>query len=49
MLLVVGLLILDLLIYLPFFKMFEKQVLEQEQPVESKVKAAQPGRQGVTA
>ncbi|APF82746.1 PTS system, cellobiose-specific IIC component [Vibrio cholerae] len=48
-LLVVGLLILDLLIYLPFFKMFEKQVLEQEQPVESKVKAAQPGRQGVTA
>ncbi|HAS3577711.1 TPA: PTS sugar transporter subunit IIC [Vibrio cholerae] len=48
-LLVVGLLILDLLIYLPFFKMFEKQVLEQEQPVESKVKAAQPSGQGVTA
>lgn len=48
-LLVVGLLILDLLIYLPFFKMFEKQVLEQEQPVESKVKAAQPSEQGVTA
>ncbi|HGF7177559.1 TPA: PTS sugar transporter subunit IIC [Vibrio cholerae] len=48
-LLVVGLLILDLLIYLPFFKMFEKQVLEQEQPVESKVKATQPSGQGVTA
>ncbi len=48
-LLVVGLLILDLLIYLPFFKMFEKQVVEQEQPVESKVKAAQPSGQGVTA
>ncbi|EMG6782912.1 PTS sugar transporter subunit IIC [Vibrio cholerae] len=48
-LLVVGLIILDLLIYLPFFKMFEKQVLEQEQPVESKVKAAQPSGQGVTA
>ncbi|EKF9828838.1 PTS sugar transporter subunit IIC [Vibrio cholerae] len=48
-LLVVGLVILDLLIYLPFFKMFEKQVLEQEQPVESKVKAAQPSGQGVTA
>ncbi len=48
-LLVVGLLILDLLIYLPFFKMFEKQVVEQEQPVESKVKAGQPSGQGVTA
>lgn len=29
-LLVIGLLILDLFIYLPFFKMFEKQLLEQE-------------------
>ncbi|UTV27361.1 PTS sugar transporter subunit IIC [Photobacterium atrarenae] len=32
-LLVVGLLIIDLLIYLPFFKMFEKQLLEDEKKV----------------
>ncbi len=48
-LLVIGLLILDLFIYLPFFKMFEKQVLEQEQPTEVKAKAAEPSGQGVTA
>ncbi|ENM5732496.1 PTS sugar transporter subunit IIC [Vibrio mimicus] len=48
-LLVIGLLILDLLIYLPFFKMFEKQVLEQEQPTESQPKAAKLSGQGVTA
>ncbi|MDN3684242.1 hypothetical protein QW180_12540 [Vibrio sinaloensis] len=39
-LLVIGLLILDLFIYLPFFKMFEKQVMEQEQP--SKAEQTQP-------
>ncbi|MGF1717536.1 PTS sugar transporter subunit IIC [Photobacterium chitinilyticum] len=31
--LVVGLLVIDLLIYLPFFKMFEKQLLEDESKV----------------
>ncbi|EGU20038.1 PTS system, cellobiose-specific IIC component [Vibrio mimicus SX-4] len=37
------------MIYLPFFKMFEKQVLEQEQPTESQPKATKLSGQGVTA
>lgn len=49
-LLVIGLLILDLFIYLPFFKMFEKQVLEQELPTSKETKdAEQPSGEGVTA
>ncbi|MCW8348329.1 PTS sugar transporter subunit IIC [Vibrio sp. ZSDZ65] len=40
-LLVAILMVIDLFIYLPFFKMFEKQLLEQEQPQdESKVVTA---------
>ncbi len=42
--LVVGLLIIDLFIYLPFFKMFEKQLLEEESKVaaeNAKEKAAE--------
>ncbi|NIY85140.1 PTS sugar transporter subunit IIC [Vibrio hepatarius] len=49
-LLVGGLLILDLFIYLPFFKMFEKQLLADEVPAEKQ--AEQPSTvagQGVTA
>jgi len=49
-LLVGGLLILDLLIYLPFFKMFEKQLLADEAPAEKQ--AEQPSTvagQGATA
>lgn len=49
-LLVGGLLILDLFIYLPFFKMFEKQLLADEVPVEKQ--ADQPSTvagQGATA
>ncbi len=49
-LLVGGLLILDLFIYLPFFKMFEKQLLADEVPVEKQ--AEQPSTvagQGATA
>ncbi|WMN96566.1 PTS sugar transporter subunit IIC [Vibrio parahaemolyticus] len=49
-LLVVGLLTLDLLIYFPFFKMFEKQMLEQELPTTKETKQAeQPAGEGVTA
>ncbi len=48
-LLVVGLLILDLFIYLPFFKMFEKQILEQEQPTTESQEQPQGSGQGVTA
>lgn len=49
-LLVIGLLILDLFIYLPFFKMFEKQMLEQEQPSELQDNAQpQPASVGATA
>lgn len=49
-LLVIGLLILDLFIYLPFFKMFEKQVMEQELPMSKESKdAEQPSGEGVTA
>lgn len=49
-LLVIGLLILDLFIYLPFFKMFEKQVMEQELPTSKESKdAEQPSGEGVTA
>ncbi|GAA5647871.1 PTS sugar transporter subunit IIC [Vibrio proteolyticus] len=49
-LLVIGLLILDLFIYLPFFKMFEKQMLEQEQPSELQDSAQpQPASVGATA
>jgi PTS system cellobiose-specific IIC component len=48
-LLVVGLLILDLFIYLPFFKMFEKQVIEQEQPTGQNSTETQPSGEGVTA
>ena len=49
-LLVGGLLILDLFIYLPFFKMFEKQLLADEVPAEKQ--AEQPSTvagQGATA
>ncbi|MGR5503824.1 PTS sugar transporter subunit IIC [Vibrio sp. DNB22_10_4] len=42
-LLVIALLILDLFLYLPFFKMFEKQLLEQEQPKQES-EVAQPGK-----
>lgn len=42
-LLVIALLILDLFLYLPFFKMFEKQLLEQEQPKQEN-EVAQPGK-----
>ncbi len=49
-LLVIGLLILDLIIYFPFFKMFEKQMLEQELPTTKETKdEAQPSGEGVTA
>lgn len=36
LLLVCALLVIDLFIYLPFFKIFEKQLLDQEQPTEQK-------------
>ncbi|GMQ47782.1 PTS sugar transporter subunit IIC [Vibrio sp. 10N] len=42
-LLVLALLVIDLFIYLPFFKMFEKQLLEQEQPKQEN-EVAQPGK-----
>lgn len=42
-LLVLALLVIDLFIYLPFFKMFEKQLLEQEQPKQES-EVAQPGK-----
>ncbi|MGF1686297.1 PTS sugar transporter subunit IIC [Photobacterium japonica] len=48
--LVVGLLILDLFIYLPFFKMFEKQLLDQEAGVAAtEEKARIPQGTGVPA
>ncbi|SEG63372.1 PTS sugar transporter subunit IIC [Vibrio hangzhouensis] len=42
-LLVLALLVIDLFIYLPFFKMFEKQLLEQEQSKQES-EVAQPGK-----
>ena len=49
-LLVIGLLILDLFIYLPFFKMFEKQLLEQEkETADQKEMDKAPIGEGVTA
>jgi len=36
-LLVIGLLVLDLLIYLPFFKVYEKQLLAQEAEIEAEL------------
>ncbi|EGU32480.1 PTS system, cellobiose-specific IIC component [Vibrio ichthyoenteri ATCC 700023] len=48
-LLVIGLMILDIFLYLPFFKMFEKQVLAEELPVEEKKTQQQADGQGVTA
>ncbi|WP_418113549.1 PTS sugar transporter subunit IIC [Vibrio scophthalmi] len=48
-LLVIGLMILDLFLYLPFFKMFEKQVLAEELPVAEKKAEQQGNGQGVTA
>lgn len=49
-LLVIGLLIIDLLIYLPFFRMFEKQLLEQERAVsEPPAKTKTTAGTGVTA
>ncbi|ANU35391.1 PTS sugar transporter subunit IIC [Vibrio scophthalmi] len=48
-LLVIGLMILDLFLYLPFFKMFEKQVLAEELPVAEKKAEEQGNGQGVTA
>lgn len=48
--LVVALLIIDLFIYLPFFRMFEKQLLEQEGEVAAaEEKAKTPEGAGVTA
>lgn len=43
-LLVLALLVLDLFLYLPFFKMFEKQLLEQEQQTAQESEVAQPGK-----
>ena len=49
-LLVVALLIMDIFIYLPFFKMFEKQLLEEESKVEKANEAtATPEGEGVAA
>lgn len=50
-LLVLGLIVIDLLIYLPFFKMFEKQLLDQEKEVvaESEKSDEVPAGTGATA
>ncbi|MGF1693006.1 PTS sugar transporter subunit IIC [Photobacterium kagoshimensis] len=49
-LLVVALLIMDIFIYLPFFKMFEKQLLEEESKVEKANEAtATPAGEGIAA
>jgi PTS system cellobiose-specific IIC component len=49
-LLVIALLILDVFLYLPFFKMFEKQLLEQEEEtVAEKEKSSSKVGQSVTA
>ncbi|MBA5764571.1 PTS sugar transporter subunit IIC [Vibrio sp. 404] len=47
-LLVVGLIILDIFLYLPFFKMFEKEVLADQEPSAEKEQEGEL-RQGVTA
>ncbi|KLV02243.1 PTS sugar transporter [Photobacterium aquae] len=48
-LLVLGLLVIDLLIYLPFFRMFEKQLLEQEGKTEVSSSSKEVSGEGVTA
>ena len=39
-LLVVALIVIDLLIYLPFFKVYEKQLLEQEAEMAAEMEAS---------
>lgn len=41
-LLVVGLILLDLVIYYPFFKIYEKQLLAEESPTEDEKTASEP-------